>query len=336
MQFETVYFYTTKYVMNLTRALSQLLLREFKILTSGIICDVAVSRDDVLRNRGNPTELMFILIPQLLVTSKESVPDPNKYCLYQLEQLNDKSGGAATVATNVKTKFDSLMIAAIMGSITSYDYSEINLKYYPETLLPKVCVLPPPVYLTSGMSAALYKSDAAYKSDILFYGGMNPRRDRILSQIMDPLQRVYGYKIMIVNRVFGEELLNYIFNTRVVLNIHYYANSILETDRIHAALQFNHVKLVSEYPTQRDALLPIYKTHCDRILFCDEISEKFVNTSQLIKVCVSALLPSLPSLPSPQPFAASASAIVAPLTATLNALCAAEIRRSGVSSIYHR
>ena len=324
-RFETVYFYTTKYVMNLTRSLSQLFLREFKILTSGISCDIAVSPADVLRNRANPTELMFILIPQLLVVGDDALPDHNKYCLYQLEQLNDKHGSTAADTTIIKTNFDSpLMIALIEGSIVSYDYSAINLKYYPASLLPKVCVLPPPVYITSELiSSSMRQNTCAsmynYKSDILFYGGMNPRRERILSQIMDPLQKGHGYKIIIVNRVFGDELLNYIFNTRVVLNIHYYTNSILETDRIHAALQFDHVKLVSEYPTERDALLPTYKAHRARILFCEEISGRFFNTSELIKTCVCALA---------APIAASADTrSTEPLTPVLNALCAAEIRR---------
>ena len=318
-RFETVHFYTTKYVMNLTRALSQLFLREFKILTSGIVCDNTVSRADVLHNRANPTELMFILIPQLLVASDDALPDPNKYCMYQLEQLNDKNAGIGSITTKVKTDFDSpLMVALIRGSIASYDYSSINLKYYPASLLAKVCVLPPPVYVYTTSNPMREIASDAYKSDILFYGGMNPRRLKILSQIMDPLQKGHGYKIIIVNQVFGEEILKYIFNTRVVLNIHYYANSILETDRIHAALQFDHVKLVSEYPTQRDELLTTYKAHRNRILFCDEIGDRFVSTSDLIKTCVRAL-----SLP----YSSAASMSTEPLAPVLNALCAAEIRR---------
>ena len=322
LRFETVYFYTTKYVMNLTRSLSQLFLREFKILTSGISCDTIVSRTDVLRNRANPTELMFILIPQLMVVGEDALPDPNKYCIYQLEQLNDKHGGAQETTTIVKTELDSpLMVALIRGSIASYDYSAVNLKYYPASLHPKICVLPPPVYIYAVTTPNLIfnsmrNDDAeAYKSDILFYGGMNHRRERILSQIMKPLQNGHGYKIIIVNRVFGDELLKYIFNTRVVLNIHYYANSILETDRIHTALQFDHVKLVSEYPTQCDALLPTYKAHHNRILFCNEISDRFVVTSELIKACVCALA---------EPTAPPAIESLPPV---LNALCAAEIRR---------
>ena len=330
-RFETVYFYTTKYVLNLTRSLSQLFLKEFKILTSGISCDNVVSRDDVLRNRSNPTELMFILIPQLLVVDNDALPDTNKYCLYQLEQLNDKHGStAAADRTNIKTDFESpIMIALIKGSIVSYDYSAINLKHYPAALIPKVCVLPPPVYvpsdiITSSMRQNTYASLYKYKSDILFYGGMNPRRERILSQIMDPLQKGHGYKIIIINRVFGDELLNYILNTRVVLNIHYYANSILETDRIHAALQFDHVKLVSEYPTERDALLPTYKAHRNRILFCEEISDRFFTTSELIKTCVCALAAPIE--------ASSDTKSTDPLAPVLNALCAAEIRRRYVFS----
>ena len=90
-KFKTVRFYTTKYVLNLTRALSQTLLRELKILTTDIVCDTPLTFETVQRNRAAPTELLFILIPQLLVTDASALPDPGKYCIYQLEQLNDKN-----------------------------------------------------------------------------------------------------------------------------------------------------------------------------------------------------------------------------------------------------
>jgi len=345
LKFETVHFFTTKYVMNLTRALSQLFLREFKMLTSGITCDRAISNADVLHNRAKPTELMFILIPQLLICSDDAVPDPNKYCIYQLEQINYKRGDIAASITKVKTDLESpLMISVMNGSLASYDYSAINLPYYPASLLSKVRVLPPPVYIC-GAFHALRDNPVdidMYKSDILFYGGMNPRRLKILSQIIDPLQKGHGYKLTVVNQVFGEELLKYIYNTRVVLNIHYYVNSILETDRLHAAMQFGHVKLVSEYPTHRDELLSEYTSHRNRILFCSEISDRFVNTAELIKTCVRALSSS--SLPlstknasnnddiatsssSSSSSSSSTTIVEDPLLSRLNSLCTTELKR---------
>ena len=310
-QFKTVHFYTTKYVLNLTRALSQLFLQYFKILTSNITCDEILTPERVLQNRNNPTELLFILIPQVTVTRGDAVPDVNKYFIYQLEQLNDKTCNG----TLVKTEFNDLMQSLITNSIATFDYSEINMTYYPVQLQSKVRILPIPVYVCAHNIAPLPTPSTynPYKSDILFYGGINPRREKILKHAIDTLHRAHGYKVMVVNQVFGDELLKYILNTRVVLNLHYYANSILETERIHTALQFNHVKIVSEYPTQRDKLLPIYDAS-GRIFFCDEISDN--NTPDLVTAaCLSALSSPCASAAAGKPF-----------IATLNYLCVDALR----------
>ena len=324
-QFKTIHFYTTKYVLNLTRALSQLFLQHFKILTSNITCDEILTPERVLQNRNNPTELLFILITQVTVTRGDALPDTNKYFIYQLEQLNDKTTCNGTL---VKTEFNDLMQSLITNSIATFDYSEINMTYYPVQLQSKVRILPIPVYVCAHNVAPLPTPATynPYKSDILFYGGMNPRREKILTHVIDALHRAHGYKVIVVNQVFGDELLKYILNTRVVLNLHYYTNSILETDRIHTALQFNHVKIVSEYPTQRDKLLPIYDAS-SRIFFCDEIggdnndndnnnnNNNTTTRDLLTAACLSAL--SSPCAPA---------TTGKPFIATLNYLCVDALR----------
>jgi len=267
-KFKTVHFYTTKYVANLTRALSQVFLRDLKIMTSGITCDQIVHTADINRNRENPSELMFILIPQLLVPDSGSLPEPHKYCIYQLEQLNDKNKITGDGGVMVKTVFGSVMTELIRNSVASYDYSAINIDYYPTELRDSIQVLVPPIYNQDYQFGTMMPEMSPI--DILFYGGINSRRESILKHIMGRLQTDYGIKVMVVNRVFGEDLLKLIAKARVVLNIHYYTNSILETDRIHAALQFENVTVVSEYPTQRDNFLSVYEAH-PRVLFCDEI-----------------------------------------------------------------
>lgn len=295
LNFKTVKFYTTKYVLNLTRALSQTLLRECKMLTTDIICDTAVSSDAVRQNRMKPDELLFILIPQLMVTSSESLPEPNKYCVYQLEQLNDKNKTNTLVATH----FNAVFLSLLRDSLAAFDYSSVNLKYYPEHLQSKMRVLPPPVW-SSHYSIGVHPivencgGDSAarkYRSDILFYGSMNERRERILTQLRNRvLQHRGDCTMLVINRVFGDELMRYISNARIVLNLHFYPNSILETDRIHAALQFNNVTVISEYPTQRDALLPIYESF-PQIKFCNEIEidDTCCNVDDLADACIRAI-----------------------------------------------
>lgn len=324
-KFKTVRFYTTKYVLNLTRALSQTLLRELKILTTDIVCDTPLTFETVQRNRAAPTELLFILIPQLLVTDASALPDPGKYCIYQLEQLNDKNVASNKPGnaheTLIKTHFNPTFMALLQNSATAFDYSSVNLNYYPASVRSKVAVLPPPVYDMPGAAAAAAATapNNPYSSDILFYGSLNPRRERILTQLTQALiRRGYtSYNIRVVSRLFGEELLQYVARARIVLNIHFYANSILETDRMHTALQFNNVTVISEYPTQRDALLPAYEAN-PRILFCEEICD---NVDELTEACIKVLLSVDDALKHDKQATNNAN------TRHLNELCAAELKR---------
>jgi len=311
-KFKTVRFYTTKYVLNLTRALSQTLLREHKILTADIVCDTTLTFETVQRNRTKPTELLFILIPQLLVTDASALPDPGKYCIYQLEQLNDKNKNMETL---IATNFNPILTALICNSIAAFDYSSVNLNYYPKSLRSKITVLPPPIRITHLPAIPSIPISDTHRSDILFYGSSNPRRERILTRLAQTLgQRGYNYNMRVLTRSFGDELVQYISSARIVLNIHFYANSILETDRIHTALQFDGVTVISEYPTQRDALLPLYESN-PRMRFCEEICDSVdVNVTELAEACISVL--------SLQVAAGSDVHVF-----KLNAMCAAELKQ---------
>jgi hypothetical protein len=75
----------------------------------------------------------------------------------------------------------------------------------------------------------------------------------------------------IVSSVFENELLRLISRSKVVLNIHFYENSIFENERVHSALRFPNAIVVSERAAELDPLMdPVYNAH-PRILFCDEV-----------------------------------------------------------------
>jgi hypothetical protein len=288
-KFKTVTFFATKYVENLVQSLSHLLKTELGIETRRIIIGKQVTTQDVQVNESRPDELMFILIPHLLVTGVASLPPAGKYVLYQLEQLNDK--GVGNVQPPIS--FNALFCRLILQSLVTFDYTQVNLKHYPEACRHKLRVLTPPILPMSCTNANKPKPKDI---DVMFYGTANSRRNIILGILKEQLQ-CHGYNMTVVSTLFGAELLDYISRSKVVLNVHYYANSIFESDRVHTALRFPDVRIVSERATELDDSTDhLYASH-PRVFLCDEIREynscdpalKSVITGKLLAACLVAL-----------------------------------------------
>ena len=288
-KFKTVTFFATKYVENLVHSLSHLLKTELGIETRRIIIGKQVTTQDVQVNTSRPDELMFILIPHLLVTNVASLPPAGKDALYQLEQLNDK--GIGNVQPPIS--FNALFCRLILQSLVTFDYTQVNLKHYPEACQHKLRVLTPPILPTSRTKA---NNPNPKDIDVMFYGTANSRRNIILGILKEQLQS-HGYNMTVVSTLFGAELLDHISRSKVVLNVHYYANSIFESDRVHTALQFPDVRVVSERATEQDDSTDhLYASH-PRVFLCDEIREynscdpalKSVITGELLAACLVAL-----------------------------------------------
>lgn len=293
-KFKTVSIFSTKHVENLAHAISCTLKSTLGISTTQLVVGRALNIYDCQSNLSRPDEFLFILIPHLLVSSVSTLPPPGKYVLYQLEQLNDKGAGNA----HPPLSFNALLCRLIHNSFITFDYSHVNLKYYPEPLQNKVRVLIPPILNIHENSSVIKNRKAEHEGDIdvLFYGSSNSRRNIILQKLKTRLES-RGCNMVAVNGIFGKDLIEMISKSKVVLNIHFYENSIFETDRIHSALRFPRVRVVSERATETDATMdPIYASH-PHIHFCDEIrnySNLEVDSNVdivegLLKACLTAL-----------------------------------------------
>lgn len=173
----------------------------------------------------------------------------SKYVIFQLENLIEN--------VNIH-KYTELFSNAMY----IYDYNAYNLKYYADTVKPKVHVFLPPVYTKDHI-------------DILFYGTLNERRNKILTEIKKK------YNVHIVTNVFGESLNALIKRAKMVLNISFYNNSLLETTRIHECLQQN-TPVISEIPK-----LNATKVYDDYAIFIqpihNEYDELFHHIDRLLK-----------------------------------------------------
>ena len=295
-KFKTVSIFSTKHVENLARAISCTLKSTLGISTTQLVVGRSINIYDCQNNASNPDEFLFILIPHLLVSSISTLPPPGKYVLYQLEQLNDKGAGNA----HPPLSFNALLCRLIQNSFITFDYSHVNLKYYPEMIRNqnKVRVLIPPI-LNINVNSVIIKNITPEDNgsiDVLFYGSPNSRRNIILGKLKTHLLH-RGYNMTTVTGLFGKDLIDIISKTKVVLNIHFYENSIFENERIHSALRFPRVRVVSERASESDDVMdPIYASH-PHIHFCDEIRnysnievESNIDIVEgLLKACLIAL-----------------------------------------------
>ena len=130
--------------------------------------------------------------------------------IYNLEQL----GGA-------QLKPDYYQLAT---QYQIWDYDLRNIEQWKAMF----CAYPP-VHVPIGYVAELtrIKAAPAQDIDILFYGSLNERRNRILNALKDA-----GFKIHAVFGIYGKERDQLIARSRLVLNIHFYESKVFEIVRV--------------------------------------------------------------------------------------------------------
>ncbi len=184
---------------------------------AGISADIITEEPDCYGE-----QVYFVICPQIFKRM------PGRYIAFQMEQ---------TVSSRWLTdKYYSLL----ENAYTILDYSLVNVSYFKKmTEFGSNFYYLPVDYLPG-----LRREGGPYEYDVLFYGDANnARRKRILAALQE------RFCVRVVSEVFGEELYEELVKARVVVNIHYYENAMLETTRIYEVLSLGRSVVVSERST---------------------------------------------------------------------------------------
>ncbi len=174
-------------------------------------------------------DLYIVLCPQAFIV----LPPPMKRIIFQLEQSSRSDW------------FTDEYMDTLMQSLAVFDYSSDNVQYLQDngisyrdifelTIAPITDYMPPekPV-------------EKSRDFDVLFYGAYNERRNRILKRLRKK------FRVKSVAEVYGDEMRDIIRQAPVVVNIHFYENALLESERLANAVSLG-TRVVSERGSDED------------------------------------------------------------------------------------
>ena len=251
-----IYIYTSPYVINIAKYISKNF--ENYNIKNYVICSLISDEHFQLINKDNNC-FIFLLAFQSFYNSpikdKLLKMRKNKYILYQLEQINNIN----KYKKNINDELEYFMKNALY--VLEYNMNNYkNLK----SELNKMFV---------GVPIVKNKSILPVKDiDILFYGNINNYRKNILKN----LPQVYNIKI--VEKTFGDELRYYIMRSKLILNIHYYEDALLEICRIHEAIPYK-CKIISEICKDDLKLCEEYKDFCLFVEF-DNVKDVIIKINE--------------------------------------------------------
>ncbi len=169
-------------------------------------------------------------IPYIIICPQFLKEFPRLYTVVQMEQ---------TVSTRWMTP-EYLNI--LRNAYAVFDYSMVNINYFSQdpAIASKLYYLP----VDSSTKPITEPYDGEKEYDVLFYGApFIERRQKMLDRLKEK------YNVQIICDKFGQELYNEMQKAKVVINIHYYANALLETTRIYETLSVGSSIVVSERST---------------------------------------------------------------------------------------
>lgn len=163
--------------------------------------------------------LHIVIAPQLL--SKL----PKRYIAFQMEQ---------TISSRWLT---SKYYSVLRNAHYVFDYSTKNIAFFKEnTDFGSRFYYLPIDYLPN-----FYSVKVKQEYEVVFYGDINNvRRKRIIEQLSQ------DFNVKVISEVFGDELYYELNKAKIIVNIHYYENAMLETTRLYECLSVCNAILISE------------------------------------------------------------------------------------------
>ncbi len=166
-------------------------------------------------------------IPYIIICPQFLKKFPRLYVVVQMEQ---------TVSDRWLTPN---YLEILHNAYAVFDYSYVNIDYFSKdfALAPKLYYLP----VDCSKNPIVPEYDGKKEYDVLFYGAaFVERRQKILDSLKSK------HNVHIICDKFGTELYKEMQKAKVVINIHYYANALLETTRIYETLSVGSSIIVSE------------------------------------------------------------------------------------------
>ena len=233
-----IYIYTTKYSYYISLVLKYILFKENYL------------PEIVNKINKDIFDLYIIPFPQTVKIF------PKNYIVFQLEQKD--------ISNWINKKYE----LSILFSKITFDYSLSNINKFNSIIKKKLIYFPLPIipYHYINNNVINYKTT----TNILFYGSMNKIRRIKLNYLQKKLGNKYSIKI--INNLYGKKLFDEIINSKIIINIHFYNNSNLETYRINEVLSCGKI-MISEKPNLEDN--ENYLLYKDKIIFVDNMNEMY-------------------------------------------------------------
>jgi hypothetical protein len=220
--------------------------------------------------KNYPNHFFIINCPFLI---PDQFYNKKNYIIYQFEQYN-----ADTLSIHYKEMAENgALEKCYENAFLALDYTKVNILKIKKILGYEPKYLPPPIKYNK----IIYNKEKKY--DIIFIGGIgtNKRRKAILNKIKEK------YSLYIPPKyIFQDDLLDILKKSKILLNIHFFDNPILERLRLNECMTSG-IRIISEKPYVDD--MEICHKYKDVVDFIEIIDNETYDTTELEK-CIDGIL----------------------------------------------